>query len=197
MNFWNERYQGTDFAYGKDPNDFLKSSFSQIPMGKVLCLAEGEGRNAVFLARQGYAVTAVDQSPVGLKKAQGLAAQNCVEIKTVTADLSQFEIQPDAWNGIVSIWAHLPSLVRADLHKRCVTGLASEGVFLLEAYSPHQLGRGTGGPENIDLLMDLEQVKKELSGLVFVHAQERVRPIQEGKFHNGMSSVIQILGKNP
>lgn len=197
MNFWNERYQGKDFVYGKDPNNFLKSSSPQIPAGKVLCLAEGEGRNAVFLARQGYEVTAVDQSAIGLAKAQVLATENGVEIKTVTADLSQFEIQPGAWNGIVSIWAHLPSLVRADLHKRCVTGLVSGGVFLLEAYSPHQLGKGTGGPENVDLLMDLEKVKEELSGLVFFHAQELLRPVQEGKFHNGISSVIQIMGKKP
>lgn len=197
MEWWNERYTREPFAYGKEPNDFLKEFWSLIPMGKVLCLAEGEGRNAVFLAKQGYQVTAVDQSRVGLAKAQTLAAENGVEIKTAASDLKDFVIQPGDWQGIVSIWAHIPRLMRADLHKRSVAGLVSGGLFLLEAYSPQQLGKGTGGPPDLSLLMDLAEVRLELSGLNFVHSLEKDRPVIEGKFHNGMGSVIQIVGKKP
>ncbi|MBL8024535.1 MAG: methyltransferase domain-containing protein [Elusimicrobia bacterium] len=197
MEWWNERYTREPFAYGKEPNDFLKEFWSLIPMGKVLCLAEGEGRNAVFLAKQGYQVTAVDQSRVGLAKAQTLAAENGVEIKTAASDLKDFVIQPGDWQGIVSIWAHIPRLMRDDLHKRSVAGLVSGGLFLLEAYSPQQLGKGTGGPPDLSLLMDLAEVRLELSGLNFVHSLEKNRPVIEGKFHNGMGSVIQIVGKKP
>lgn len=197
LNFWDERYSKKEPTYGWEPNDFLREGISRIPPGKVLCLAEGEGRNAVFLATQGYDVTAVDQSAVGLAKAQGFAAERGVAIKTVQSDLSRFEIQPGAWQGIISIWAHVPSLVRGDLHKRCVAGLAPGGLFLLEAYSPKQLGRGTGGPSDLDLLMDLSVVRRELAGLQFEIACERERDVQEGPFHNGVGSVIQILAKKP
>lgn len=197
LNFWDERYSKKEPTYGWEPNDFLREGISRIPPGKVLCLAEGEGRNAVFLAKQGYDVTAVDQSAVGLAKAQGFAAERGVAIKTVQSDLSRFEIQPGAWQGIISIWAHVPSLVRGDLHKRCVAGLAPGGLFLLEAYSPKQLGRGTGGPSDLDLLMDLSVVRRELAGLQFEIACERERDVQEGPFHNGVGSVIQILAKKP
>ena len=197
LNFWDERYSKKEPTYGWEPNDFLREGISRIPPGKVLCLAEGEGRNAVFLAKQGYDVTAVDQSAVGLAKAQGFAAERGVTIKTVQSDLARFEIQPGAWQGIISIWAHVPSLVRGDLHKRCVAGLAPGGLFLLEAYSPKQLGRGTGGPSDLDLLMDLSVVRRELAGLQFEIACERERDVQEGPFHNGVGSVIQILAKKP
>ena len=197
LNFWDERYSKKEPTYGWEPNDFLREGISRIPPGKVLCLAEGEGRNAVFLAKQGYDVTAVDQSAVGLAKARGFAAERGVAIKTVQSDLSRFEIQPGAWQGIISIWAHVPSLVRGDLHKRCVAGLAPGGLFLLEAYSPKQLGRGTGGPSDLDLLMDLSVVRRELAGLQFEIACERERDVQEGPFHNGVGSVIQILAKKP
>ncbi len=197
QNFWDERYSKKEPTYGWEPNDFLREGISRIPPGKVLCLAEGEGRNAVFLATQGYDVTAVDQSAVGLAKAQGFAAERGVAIKTGQSDLARFEIQPGAWQGIISIWAHVPSLVRGDLHKRCAAGLASGGLFLLEAYSPKQMGRGTGGPSDLDLLMDLAVVRRELAGLQFEIACERERDVQEGPFHNGVGSVIQILAKKP
>ncbi len=98
-----QRYKEEGFAYGTAPNDFLKAEYSKIPRGgKVLCLAEGEGRNAVFLAKQGYSETAVDQSAVGLEKAQDFAAENGVEITMVVADLADYDLGVEAWDGIVS-----------------------------------------------------------------------------------------------
>lgn len=106
---WDERYTEEGFAYGTEPNDFLKAEYSRIPKGgRVLCLAEGEGRNAVFLARQGYAVTAVDQSAVGLQKAKNFAAEHDVDITTEVANLADYELGTEAWDGIVSISAHVP-----------------------------------------------------------------------------------------
>ncbi|MDO6748801.1 class I SAM-dependent methyltransferase, partial [Gilvimarinus sp. 1_MG-2023] len=99
---WDQRYNEEGFAYGTVANDFLQAQYGQILAGgKVLCLAEGEGRNAVFLAKQGYVVTAVDQSSVGLNKAQQLAADNGVVISTVVANLADFDLGTEAWDGIV------------------------------------------------------------------------------------------------
>lgn len=197
MNFWDERYSQKEYAYGKEPNVLLREYYSHIPQGNVLCLAEGEGRNAVFLATHGHHVTAVDQSAAGLTKARALATERGVKVTTVQSDLETFDIQTGAWQGIVSIWAHVPSLARAALHKRCVAGLAPGGVFLLEAYSPKQLEKGTGGPTDLDRLMDLSAVREELAGLHFIVSREIERDVQEGTFHNGIGSVIQILAQKP
>ena len=189
---WNERYSEQGFAYGTKPNDFLQANIESLTKGKTLCLAEGEGRNAVFLAMHGFDVTAVDLSSVGLEKAQRLADENGVAIKTIVADLSDFEIEEDFWDTIVSIWAHVPAIVRRSLHTKVVAGLKPKGTFLLEAYTPKQVEFGTGGPK-IDMTMSLEVLRRELSPLRFEISQEIEREVQEGKYHNGHSAVVQIL----
>jgi SAM-dependent methyltransferase len=190
---WNERYSQPDYAFGKYPNDFLVQVIEQIPQGRVLCLGEGEGRNAVYLAQQGCTVTAVDASPVGLEKAQKLAAERSVEIETIVADLADFVIQPDAWDGVVSIFCHLPPPLRAQVHRQVVAGLRPGGVFVLEAYTPRQLTLKTGGPPTANLMMELATLQQELVGLEFRHALELEREIQEGSFHQGPSAVVQVL----
>jgi SAM-dependent methyltransferase len=190
---WNERFSEPGYAYGTEPNGFLTSVADRIPRGKVLCLAEGEGRNAVYLAGLGYGVTAVDTSTVGLAKAEALAKNRGVTIETVNADLEEYEIEPGAWQGIVSIYCHLPPLIRAALHERCLRGLAPEGVFVLEGFTPRQLELGTGGPKNRELLMELEIIRQELPGLRLEIAREIEREVVEGNFHKGIAAVVQIL----
>jgi Methyltransferase domain len=190
---WNERYSQAEYVYGKNPNDFLVEVVQQIPKGRVLCLADGEGRNGVYLAQQGCQVTTVDASPIGLEKAQKLAAERSVSIETVVADLAEFPIQPDAWDAIVSIFCHLPPTIRAHVHRQVVTGLRSGGVFVLEAYTPRQLAFKTGGPPTAELTMELATLQQELKGLAFNHAVELERDIQEGLFHRGRSAVVQVV----
>ena len=194
MNSWDEKFGAAGHYYGTEPNDFLREHHAVIPAGgRVLCLAEGEGRNAVFLAQQGFEVVAVDQSPVGLRKAGALAAERGVTISTVVADLTDYRIEPGRWDGIVSIWCHLPPLLRADVHRQVVEGLQCGGVFLLEAYTPAQLNYGTGGPKSIDLLPTLAELRIELDGLELVHAVEREREVHEGQGHFGLSAVVDIV----
>jgi SAM-dependent methyltransferase len=194
MNSWDEKYGAPGHYYGTEPNGFLREHHAAIPAGgRVLCLAEGEGRNAVFLAQQGYRVVAVDQSPVGLRKAQALAAERGVQIETVVADLADYRIAPGHWDGIVSIWCHLPQPLRSDVHGQVVAGLRSGGVFLLEAYTPAQLQYGTGGPKSVDLLPTLAQLRTELDGLELVQAAEREREVREGHGHTGLSAVVDIV----
>lgn len=194
---WDERYQGEDFVYGTAPNDFLRSQVGQLPAGRILCLAEGEGRNAVFLAEQGFTVTAVDQSSVGLAKAERLAAERGARIETVVADLADFDIQRESWDGIVSIFAHMPPPVRRHVHREVVRGLKPGGAFLLEAYRPEQLQYNTGGPPVVEMMMDLEGLRAELTGLHFEYAEETVRDIHEGALHHGQGAVVQLRARKP
>ncbi len=195
--FWDKRYSQPGFAYGTNPNEFLVRAAPRIPEGPVLCLASGEGRNAVHLAELGHEVTAVDLSQAGLEKTKLLAAERGVSLWTTRADLADFEIEPGAWSGIVAIFAHLPPQVRRRLHRDVVQGLAPGGAFVLEAYTADQLEHGTGGPPVRELLFGLDELREELDGLELVHAKEIVRHIEEGKFHHGTSAVVQVFGVRP
>lgn len=194
---WDQRYGEEGFAYGTEPNDFLVQVADLIPPGRVLCLAEGEGRNAVFLAARGHEVLAVDQSPVGLEKARRLAAQRGVTIETCASDLARFEFAPSRYAGIISIWAHLPPGVRRVVHEKCVEALIPGGLMVLEAYTPAQIGRGTGGPSDPAFCMGAGNLRDELRGLDFEMLVERERHVAEGKYHNGSSAVVQMVARKP
>ena len=194
---WDERYNEPGFAYGTAPNEFLASVVDRIPKGKLLSLAEGEGRNAVYLVSLGYEVTGVDGSEVGLRKAVELAKERGVSITTIHADLSEFEIEPEQWDGIIACYCHVPSAIRIPIHRAAARGLKPGGVFVLEAFSKEQLAYGTGGPQSLDMLMSLDELKRELAGLEFVHAVQIERTVQEGRGHTGPASVVQILAVKP
>jgi len=193
--FWNNRYATPHFVYGETPNAFVAEMASQISAGPVLCLAEGEGRNAVHLATLGHRVMAVDQSEAGLAKARQLAVARGVEIETVLADLENFTIEPGAWSGIIATFAHLPPPLRRRIHAQVVTGLRPGGVFILEAYTPAQLAFDTGGPKNPELLMTLAGLRDELAGLELLAGREIEREIIEGDGHTGRGAVVQILAR--
>lgn len=190
---WDQRYSAETYAYGKEPNDFLASQYRSIPRGAVLSLAEGEGRNAVFLAKQGYTVTAVDSSPVGLAKAQRLAEEHGVQLELIQADLADFQIGTAGWDGIVSIFCPLPSAIRAKVHAKVVAGLKTGGVYLLEAYTPDQLRHGTGGGRSADTMPTKAALERELAGLRFAHLDELERNVIEGTYHTGLSAVVQAI----
>lgn len=194
---WDQRYSADEYVYGKDPNDFLANAASNLPKGKILCVAEGEGRNAVFLATLGYDVVAVDASAVGLEKAKKLAEERGVSIETIVTDLAGFSIEPESWDGVVSIFAHLPPQVRKELHRKVVAGLRPGGVLVLEAYRPDQLKYKTGGPPMADFMMTLQNLEDELTGLEFEYAVELDRDVVEGQFHTGKGAVVQLIGKKP
>lgn len=195
---WNERYSETGFAFGTEPNDFLVASAQLLqPHSEVLCLAEGEGRNGVYLASLGHRVTAVDSSSVGLEKARRLAQKQGVEIETVEADLEDFVITPGSFQAIVSIFCHLPPAVQTKLHRRVCEGLTPGGIFILEGYAKKQINYDTGGPRKIEMLMDLDTLKGELQQLYLSHAIEIERDIHEGAYHDGVGAVVQIIGTRP
>ncbi len=193
MNKWDQRYSSQNFVYGTEPNTFLAQHAHLIPSGPCLSLADGEGRNGVYLATLGHPVTAVDSSIVGLEKAQTLAKQRGVSIESQHCDLAAFEFAPEAYTGIVSIFCHLPPELRQQVYRNCVSALRPGGVFILESYSPAQLGRGTGGPPTLELLNSVEDLKQDLDGLDFLIARETEREIIEGSLHTGRGCVAQIV----
>jgi SAM-dependent methyltransferase len=198
---WDERYGASEFAYGTEPNDWVREQADRIrPGGPVLCLAAGEGRNAVFLAAKGHAVTAVDQSAVGVEKAAQLARDSGVEITTVVADLAHHDLGRNVWAAITSVYAHMPVAVRGDLHRRVVEALAPGGIFILEAYTERQLDMpGLGGPPATrrEMFMSLAALREELMGLELVVGREVDRHVSEGRHHQGESAVVQVVARKP
>lgn len=161
----------------------------------MLCLAEGEGRNAVWLAQQGLNVTGVDGSAVGLGKAQELATQRGVKITTEVADLADYDLGTERWDAIVSIWCHLPPTLRADVHQRVVRALRPGGIFIVESYTPRQLEYKTGGPPVAEMMMSADILRRELSGVEFLHLVECDREVREGRGHHGPSAVVQCIAR--
>lgn len=151
----------------------------------------------MYLASLGCEVVAVDSSKVGMDKATRLAMERGVSVETVVADLRSYVIEPGVWDGIVSVYCHPPSDIRIPLHRAVFHGLRSGGVFLLEAYGARQLDYGTGGPRSVDMLMSLDALRRELSGLHFVHAVETERVVREGKYHDGLGAVVQVVAIKP
>jgi SAM-dependent methyltransferase len=194
---WDERYSKEGWAFGTEPNDFLRLEANRIPKGQVLCLGEGEGRNSVFLAEQGYEVVGVDRSQVGLDKAQALAQERGVFVETVVSAVEDFDLAEGEWEGIVSIFFHLPSELRRRIHRSVVRGLAPGGILILEAYTIRQLEFGTGGPSDPDKLMSLDLLRDELEGLDFLVAREVERDVHEGEYHRGTGSVVQVVALRP
>lgn len=193
---WDQRYSEPGYAYGTDPNDFLAASLQHLPAGgSVLCLCEGEGRNSVFLTRNGFQVTTVDSSPVAVTKTQALAEKHGVHVDTVEADLAEFTFEPNRYDAVISIFCHLLPPLRRKVHGLIVKSLRENGVFLLEGYTPQQLKRGTGGPPLEELLMNLDTLQEELSGLEIIHGIELERDVREGRLHTGIGAVVQIIGK--
>ncbi|MEO0948879.1 MAG: class I SAM-dependent methyltransferase [Cyanobacteria bacterium J06641_5] len=191
---WNDRYSDTDYVYGTEPNSFLAESVNLLS-DPVLSIAEGEGRNAVFLASCGLSVHAVDGSEIGLAKATSLAERNKVSITTQVANLEHYEPPESTYNAVVSIYAHLSGSMRQRLCPLLVSSLRPGGICILEAYSENQRGRGTGGPSDLDMLMTCSKIESEFSGLKIVLLHEITRDVREGKFHTGMASVIQFIGR--
>lgn len=144
--FWNERYAEKEFAYGKEPNQFLKENLHQLPKGKVLFVAEGEGRNAVFAAQNGYEVVAFDYSESAKSKALTLAKEQNVQLDYLVSDVMDLSFEPESFDAIVFIFAHFPAVIRKQAHQKLVSFLKPDGKVLFEAFEKNQLQFTSGGP---------------------------------------------------
>jgi SAM-dependent methyltransferase len=196
--FWNERYAAEELAYGEAPNEFLVEVAGRLPRsGHAVDIGAGEGRNALFLASLGLDVLAVDQSEIGMQKPQRLAAERGLRLRTLAADLEGFAPEAGSLDVVSSIFVHLPPALRAAVYGRIGLWLRPGGVFVLEAYAPDQLARGTGGPKDPAMLASLDTIVGELTGMTIEHRAALVRVVNEGKFHSGEASVVQVVARKP
>lgn len=198
ITFWDERYSGEKLAYGEEPNGFLVEVTDRLPgTGRALDLAAGEGRNALYLASLGLDVLAVDQSVVGLNKAQQLAIERGLKLDIRAMDLAHFEADAGSLDVINSIFAHLPKPVRSRIYRHAYRWLKPGGVFVLEAYAPDQIQLGTGGPKDPQLLASLDEIVDDLEGMQIEHRLAVRREVCEGLYHTGEASVVQVLARRP
>lgn len=195
MSIWNERYGKDGYAYGTEPNRWLEARAGAIrPSGRVLCLADGEGRNGTWLARQGFAVETVDGSSAGVEKALRLAARLGVALDAKVADLNDFVPTPGRFDGVVLVFAHMAEPLRRLVHGRAEAALAPGGRLILEAFTPRQLAFKSGGPKQLDMLQEPASVRADFPGLTWEALEETEVELDEGPFHQGRASVVRGVG---
>jgi len=191
--FWNQKFKKKDFLYGKEPNEFLVSFINNFSKKeRILFLGEGEGRNAVYFAKKGYEVRALDASDVGLSKLQDFAKEEHVEIKTTCLDLEKWRPNKK-FGGILASFVHLESPLREQVFKNIEKGLKSGGFFVGEFFSTKQLNFNSGGPKDEKLLYSLDSFK-EIFKLCKIHKlTEEEIDLDEGKGHKGRACVIRLI----
>ncbi len=194
---WDERYGVDEYVYGKEPNLFLKQNVNVIPKGNVLCVADGEGRNGVWLAKQGYRVTSLDFSPKAIEKIKGLAQKNDVSIKTIYADLLSYDFGNNKYDGIISIFSHFNIDDTNKLHSKYFNALKPNGVFLTEVFAKEQLPLKTGGPKDISLLYDTQDIQNSFPSGKIELLQKDVVYLHEGDMHDGKAVVVRAIIRKP
>ncbi len=197
---WDERYSGKEFAYGEQPNNYLKEKLNEIPAGKILFPAEGEGRNAVYAATLGWKVFAFDLSEEGKRKATQLAEKHQVKINYEVGEFQSIKYPPNGFDAIALIYAHFPSEKKSDYHKTLTTYLRPGGTVIFEAFSKNHLSYVTknskvGGPKDIESLFSIDEIKSDFHDFEIVELVETEIELQEGLFHNGKGSVVRLVGQ--
>jgi len=197
--FWDERYQTEAYVFGEQPNAFLASQADLVRRHKrALAVADGEGRNGVWLAEQGLEVVSIDASAVGLDKARRLAARRHVVIETVLADLAAFEWPEAAFDLVVAIFIQFagPPL-RDSIFRGIKRTLKPGGSLILEGYRPEQLAFGTGGPRQAGNLYTRAMLEEAFADMQIVHLHEHDSAVSEGSGHAGMSALIDLVARKP
>ncbi len=194
-NFWDERYAGPDYVYGKEPNAFFKYCIDALAPGKLLLPGEGEGRNAVYAAGRGWDVFAFDQSRVAREKALELAHEKGVRLTYEHGSLLDIQLKKESFDLVALVFFHLDPRARIFYHRHLVQLLKPGGKIILEVFSKEQLHRKTGGPKDIDLLYTTAELKEDFNELSILRADEEVIQLNEGKGHRGDAAVIRFIGQ--
>ncbi len=195
---WDERYAAEDYIFGTEPADFVRRAEPMLPRGaRVLCLAEGEGRNAVFLAGQGHLVTGIDMSAVGLAKAARLAAARGVTVDLRVADVMAWDGADSPWDAVVAVFIHFRAGERARVAAALARGLAPGGLFLFHAYAPGQIALGTGGPKDPGMLAGQAEVVADFPGWDVAMARDYEAVLAEGARHVGRSMLVDVILRWP
>lgn len=196
--FWDARFGAEHYVYGTAPNAFLSRQSASLQPGlSVLSVADGEGRNGVWLAEQGLDVTTVDASPEGVAKAQKLAQQRGVSLQAHCADLTNWDWPQAAFDLVVMVFLHLPPDQRPAIHRRLIQALKPGGLLIAEVFRIQQLNHSSGGPKDPDLLYTVETLQADFGDAEILELTEAAPVLDEGPFHQGPAATLQLLARRP
>lgn len=192
--FWDARYSEKEFVYGTEPNLFFKKQIENLTPGTALFLGEGEGRNAIYAAKLGWKVDAVDFSYSAQKKALHLAEINFVKINYELCDLNDYKFNDKYYDAVVMIFVHLPDELRKYVFNKSFLSLKQNGRLILEAFSKEQINNSSGGPRAIDLLYSEQDILDLTSELKTEIIESKAINLEEGEYHKGEANVIRYVG---
>lgn len=198
--FWNSRYEQEEWAYGKLPNQYFRQQLDSLTEGSILLPADGEGRNSVYAASQGWQATAFDISDAGREKALALAAEQGVSLEYLVGNLADLEFPENSFDAIALIFAHFPAPLKAEFHQKLIKYLKPGGTLIFEAFSVDHLKYSAvnpeaGGPKNPEMLFSTDEVAKLFTGFETLELRQQETELDEGLYHRGHSSVIRYTGR--
>lgn len=191
--FWNIRYATDEYVYGTEPNSFFRENLLKLTPSKILLPAEGEGRNAVFAAKQGWQVTAFDNSIEGQRKALQLAEKKGVSISYQLNSFDSANFPTQYFDCIALIYTHMPANTRNTNHRKLISFLKPGGYLIIEGFSKNQLQFNSGGPRDYGMLFSIEELKSDFYDFKIIQVEETETELKEGTFHDGKASVIRLL----
>ena len=194
---WNRRYDSAEFLFGTAPNEWLREQAHLLPPhGRVLCVADGEGRNSVWLARQGFEVDAFDVADRAVDKARAFAMGEGVSVNYAVADCDGFPWPEAAYDGVAAIFVQFADPpMRARLFERIGRSLKPGGVLILQGYTPKQLEYRTGGPPILSHLYTQDLLLAAFAGLSIIELREYEAEIHEGQGHSGRSALVGLVAR--
>jgi SAM-dependent methyltransferase len=195
--FWEQKFADEQYKYGKEPNDFFRQTLDSLLPGKILLPGEGEGRNAVYAARRGWNVDAVDFTNNGKDKALRLAKEQNVNINYYVEDITDCTPKKEHYDAVSLIFLHLPQEATKKLYQKLTRSLKPGGMFFFQLYSKEQINFQTGGPKSPEMLYNIDELKNYLKDMKTIVLNKHERLIHEGDMHFGKASVIDYVGKKP
>jgi SAM-dependent methyltransferase len=193
--FWDKRYSEPSLAYGKEPNVYFKQKIDLLQAGKLLLPGEGEGRNALYAAINGWKVTAIDSSFKAKEKALALANKKKIKIEYIVSQIEEYDFHKEKFDAAALIFVHFPPEKRKKIHEAIINSLKPGGLLIIEAFSKKQIVRNSGGPRSIEMLYDLDDLLIDFKEMNIEESYETQIDLHEGKYHRGIADVIRIFAK--
>jgi len=192
---WDQRFSSEEYVYGTEPNLFFKEKLEVLHPGKLLLPAEGEGRNAVFAAQQGWQVIAVDYSEQARIKALKLAGMNNVQIDYIVSDMTNMYFDKEVFDAAALVCFHLMPELRKIVHAKIISSLKPGGYIILEAFNTKQIKNSSGGPKSVEMLYSIPVLKNDFHELDILSLEETTSNLDQGDFHNGEAEIIRLFGR--
>jgi SAM-dependent methyltransferase len=193
--FWDKRYSEENFAYGKEPNFYFKQEIHKLSPGKLLLPGEGQGRNAVYAAKIGWHVTAIDLSSAAKERALKLAQENNVKIEYYVTPLEKYDFRKNEFDSSALVFTHFPPENRNKIHSLIIKSLKPGGILIIEAFSKKQINNTSGGPKELSMLYTLADLMNDFKETEILESYETQTNLDEGTYHRGKADVIRMVVK--